>query len=64
MTRREAIDRINKASAIYVRPSVGVSERWVKIAKREAEYILRGFEPEGPICVELDQNDRNEIYMS
>lgn len=64
MTRQEAIDAINTASVIYVQPRLGVSERWVRIAKREAEYLLRGFEHDGEIEIDLDRQPSGEVYLS
>lgn len=64
MTRKDAIDAIHTAKAIYVQPRVGVSERWVRIAKREAEYLLGGFERDGEIDVDLDRHAGGEIYLS
>ena len=64
MTRQQAIDAISNARAIYVQPRLGVSERWVRIAKREAEYLLRGFERDGQIGVDVDRHDNGEVYLS
>lgn len=65
MTRDEAIDAINTASVIYVQPRLGpTSERWVRIAKREAEYALRGFDRNGEIDIEVDCHPNGEVYLS
>lgn len=64
MTRKEAIEQINLASAVYVQPRLGVSERWVRIAKREAEYLLNGFERDGRIEVDVERQRDGSVYLS
>lgn len=64
MTRNEAIEAVQNATAIYVQPRMGVSERWVKIAKREAEYLLRGLEKTGEVDAEIDCHPNGEVYLS
>lgn len=64
MTRQEALDAIRYAKAIYVQPRMGVSERWVRIAKREAEYVLGGFERSGEIEIEIDVQKDGAVYLS
>lgn len=64
MTRKEALDAIHHAKAIYVQPRIGISERWVRIAKREAKYVLGGFERSGEIEIEIDCQKDGVVYLS
>ena len=64
MTRSEASVAIRNAKAIYVQPRMSTSERWVRIAKREAEYLLGGFERAGEIDIEVDQQKDGTVYLS